>query len=303
MFSKKSRSADSRGKAEHHRAKRSPGRKLKRFLATMLVGGSIALAAGCGKSPGSEQADAATQPDAALVDAAPVCSNPPGHELVCGGNVIAGVLDAGEKFTFSPTMTLLFEDIETHNDEPNAIIAIQDNDCNPLKRDLMGVATTKTFVLEDEAYDVTVFAMGEESGSKWVDLRIAPSGCEDLCLPDPECGVSAETFIVTLGEGESETEAGLTLLLNEVMEDVGAAPDGDPCPVSNERVTVTIHYPDGRTVSLEMSEDQPVCERSADGCYTVKLEEVMEDVGVASGGTCPVSNERARFRITVGGTQ
>jgi len=309
MSSKKllQKGSDGENREEAGKENRPRSKWLNRYLATLLIPAGLALAS-CGQHPGAgldnDNKDAAVAVDSrpredAQPDAAVACSNEPGRQLVCGGNVVANVLEVGQKMAFGLSLTLHLEGTEVQNGIDNAIIAIQDNDCNILKKDKFARGNVKQMNINGEEYDITLFDLSTEAGNEWVDIQVAKAGCEEACLPLPGCGTSYQTTIVTLAEGESEVISGTGLRVVEIMEAVGA-PQGGTCPIADESASITITTP-GHVLNVEMPEG--ACERSADGCYSVKLLEVTEDVGAPQGTppnqTCLISNEKARFEIKV----
>lgn len=229
----------------------------------------------------------------------PACSRSPGPELACGGQTISGILNQNEGFAFDG-LSLWLDDLEAHGDVSNAIVSIQDMNCNVLKKDKIAEGQTKTFSINGKAYDVSVpsLAPGYTFGAKWASVEIAAGDCEAACEPMGECGASYDITVVTLGEGESTTISGITVALTEVTQDVGAA-SGETCPVSNENATLKLTQPGVETTATVA---ETGCQRTGDGCYSVKVLEISETVGAAvypdgGVGTCPISNEKARLEI------
>ena len=224
-----------------------------------------------------------------------VCNVPPGTSLSRCGDVSAGILNPGETLLFN-TYGLRFEGPETSGEVNAAIVSVLDKDCNVLKKDKIREGVTKEFTINGKSFDVTVkkVAPGYIAGAVWTEIAITAGGCEIDCMPFASCGSSNSTTETTLGEGESRTVNGFTVKVNSILMSVGLQ-NGSTCPISDEQVSLQMTSVSGDVIAVV----DPVssCERTTDGCYTVKVVGVSEDVGSPINGACPVMNKKTTLEI------
>lgn len=283
MFSKKVGQADPR--KEQSGVRRSPRRnRLKRFLGTMLLAGSLAFGA-C---------------DRAAVGDANACIRPGGAEDIGCNNLVAQIYERGTPdlpssliFT-DDDLAFTFEGIEYHQGW-KAIFTFEDGACNALKREMLVPGETKTFVVGDRSYELTLISMtpGQVPDLNWVKIHVGPPGCDESCRPVWEC--EHESFGFYVAEDTWTETAGFRIEVHEITQDVSTAPDGETCPISNVRVNMTITYPGGESETVEL----PIsgCAMQGDSCYFVNVDEVYMEVGSASGGTCEISDGEALIYI------
>jgi hypothetical protein len=282
---------------ENPKAERS---RMKGFLSTMLLTAGLA---GCGGSATAPPQDAG--PDAQDV---PECTLPAGPTLGCNEQAVRATLHIGDM--------LIVEDFGIRLDEmgpegpmESATLSFIGLDCAVTNSSDFYAGRTLSVTLnsggpDEVTFDLTItaFERGASDEESNITLLVSAQGCEDTCRPLGNCEVYPDGYaldfastVITLGEGENTTIHGLTTDVLEIMEDVGPS-DGMTCAISNENVGLEIVHPD-RTIIVDLPEGG--CERTADGCFSVEVLEITEDVGAAPvGDPCPIANERVRIMVT-----
>ncbi|MFH0736953.1 MAG: hypothetical protein V1827_06545 [Candidatus Micrarchaeota archaeon] len=213
--------------------------KIKRFLQSMLLGGALVLSPGCGEMPGSSR-DGGTE--------AP-CQFQPGPKLTCTSGEMTREIADGESVAFDFFGITLKADGFSSSGQPE--VSLVNPECHrfgfPLRE---GESGHYSLIMDGSkaAFGLKFNRMVSTQGPSRAGITISPAGCDaSECIPASDSQDATYVLSVnTLGEGESVTNAGVTVNVGSIDQSFGVSypPYGFICPVENQKVRLEVSYSD-----------------------------------------------------------